>query len=354
VREGLAVAQRARLSYGACTEPGFQRRGKAPRFWYVDARGRRVESASQIARIRALALPPAWSDVWITPHPNAHLQATGRDVKGRKQYRYHPRWRAVRDEAKYHELAEFARCLPGLRQRVDRDLSRPETDKRKVVAAVVRLIEKTHARVGNDRYAVENGSFGLTTLEDRHAVPHRAGLELRFRAKGGKFVSMSVDDARLSRVVRRCRDLPGQRLFQYRDAAGKRRSVTSTDVNEYLREATGSNFTAKTFRTWAGTLWAALEFDRAEPWDSERGAKRSVARVIERVADRLGNTPAVCRKSYVDPNLVSAVLEGAFATLMKRARNHRVAGATREDAFAIALFEQLARRAGRRSERAAA
>jgi DNA topoisomerase-1 len=199
-------------------------------------------------------------------------------------------------------------------------------------------MEKTHARVGNDRYAVESGSYGLTTLQDRHARPMGRKLELRFRAKAGKFARVSIDDARLSRVVRRCRDLPGQRLFQYLDASGKQRAVTSSDVNEYIRQATGATFTAKTFRTWAGTLWAALSFDRCEPCVNQRAAKRTVARVLEGVAEKLGNTPAVCRKSYVHPNLVQAVMDGTFPELMRRAKKRRISGMRREDALTIALF----------------
>jgi DNA topoisomerase I len=354
-REGLRAARQASLRYNACTDPGFVRRGKAPHFWYVDARGRRLTNAAHLARIRALVLPPAWTDVWISADPRGHLQATGRDARGRKQYRYHARWRAVRDQAKYEELAEFARCLPKLRRRIDKDLERPGIDRTRVLAAVVSLIEKTHARVGNERYAAENGSYGLTTLQDRHARPLGRKLELRFRAKAGKFARVSIDDARLSRIVRRCQDLPGQRLFQYLDASGRQHAVTSNDVNRYIREATGSNFTAKTFRTWAGTLCAALTFDDCEPCRSERAAKRTVTRVLEGVAEQLGNTPAVCRKSYVHPNLIAAVMHGTFPALMRQARRRRVAGVSREDALAIALFEALAHgAAGARDQAAAA
>jgi DNA topoisomerase-1 len=335
------AARGAGLDYETSDGRGFQRRGKAPRFWYVRADGRRVTDPKQLVRIRALVLPPAWTDVWISANPRGHLQATGRDARGRKQYRYHTRWRTVRDEAKYDELAEFARRLPKLRRRLDRDMARSGVDKAKVVAALVTLIGEAHARVGNERYAVANGSYGLTTLRDRHVRVRRSALELRFRAKAGKFARVTIDDERLAKIVRRCRDLPGQRLFQYLDAAGKRHAVNSNDVNGYIREATGGNFSAKTFRTWAATLWAALAFEHAEAPRSDRAAKRAVARVIETVAAELGNTPAVCRKSYVHPNLVASVLEGTFPALMRRARRRRAAGIRREDALAITLFERL-------------
>jgi DNA topoisomerase I len=265
-------------------------------------------------------------------------------VKGRKQYRYHPKWRAVRDCAKFGELVAFAHRLPRLRRRVQRDLARPHLDKHKVLAAVVSLIEKTHARVGNDRYARDNGSFGITTLRDSHASKRGSKLELEFRAKSGKFARLAIDDARLARVVQHCRDIPGQRLFQYLDERGERRAVTSTDVNRYIHEVTGERFTAKTFRTWGGTLAAALLFDQVEPCSSATDAKRKINRVLAGVAERLGNTPAVCRKSYVHPQLLLSFEQGSLRAALGRAkRARRKRGLSREEAVMISMLESIAK-----------
>jgi DNA topoisomerase-1 len=332
------------LHYVSEASPGFRRQGRPSRFTYLTESGKVLGNPRQLERIRKLAIPPAWKDVWICADPDGHLQATGRDARGRKQYRYHQRWREVRDQAKYHQLAAFAHALPRLRRSIAADLARPGLDKRKVLATVVALIEKTHARVGNDRYSLENGSFGLTTLQDRHVRARGAHLELSFRAKGGKFARVSVDDQRLSRIVQRCRDIPGQRLFQYLDAKGQAHAITSTDVNDYIRRATGGEFTAKTFRTWAGTLAAALLLNDCPPCRSDREARRTLTRVLGAVADRLGNTPAVCRKSYVHPGLLSAFSDGRWQTLWRRARRAAARpGLSREEAAMVALFDCLPR-----------
>jgi DNA topoisomerase I len=336
------AARSANLTYVAADSAGFYRRGRPARFFYVAESGRVIRSARQLARIRALAIPPAWKEVWISSNPNGHLQATGRDARGRKQYRYHARWQSVRDHAKYQDLIEFAERLPRLRRVIARDLARPTLDKRKVLAVVVALIEKTHARIGNDRYRVENGSFGLTTLQDRHARKRGERLELRFRAKGGKFTQVAIDDARLARVVRRCRDIPGQRLFQYLDAAGKAHAISSTDVNDYIRDATGAEFTAKTFRTWAGSFAAARLLANCAPCRSNREIQRTLARVLEGVAEELGNTPAICRKSYVHPGILAAFSAGSWSRLWRLARRTRARrGLLRDEAVMIALFESL-------------
>jgi DNA topoisomerase-1 len=341
-RHARHAARVAKLHYVTPNAPGFFRRGTVGKFFYVTSEGETLRSPAHLARIRGLAIPPAWTDVWICRDPDGHLQATGRDVKGRMQYRYHPRWRNVRDQAKYEELVEFARRLPRLRRRLALDLARPRLDKRKVLAAVVSLMEKSHARVGNQRYLEENGSFGLTTLQDRHARAKGSHLELHFRAKSGKFAHISIDDARLTRIVMRCRDIPGQQLFQYIDHDGGHRAITSTDVNEYIRQAMGAEFTAKTFRTWAGTFSAALLLGDCEPCRSEREAKRTITRVLEGVAEQLGNTPAICRKSYVHPGLFTAFSSGDWPALWRRARRARArAGLAREEAVMVAIFEWL-------------
>ena len=260
--------------------------------------------------IRRLAIPPAWTDVWICSSRNGHLQATGRDARGRKQYRYHPRWRAQRDEAKYDRMLAFGKALPRIRRRVASDLHRPGLPRERVLAAVVRLLERTGVRVGNEEYARDNRSFGLTTLRDRHARVGSKRIRFRFRAKGGKAGEVEVSDARLARIVGRCQDLPGQELFAYMDEAGEVRSVGSSDVNDYVREISGHDFTAKDFRTWAATVRAARALAGRGPARSEARARSNVARAIEEVAEWLGNTPAVARKSYVDPSVIDAYLEG--------------------------------------------
>jgi DNA topoisomerase-1 len=271
-----------------------------------------MRDPAQRARIRALAIPPAWQDVWICPLPNGHLQATGRDSKGRKQYRYHTRWRVVRDEAKYGRMVAFAHSLGAIRASGERDLARPGLPREKVLATVVRLLEATLIRVGNEEYARHNGSYGLTTLRDSHVDVTGSKVEFRFRGKSGKDHVVGLQDRRLSRIVKRCQDMPGYELFQYLDRKGARHSIESADVNVYLRKVTGQDFTAKDFRTWAGTVLAACAFREMEPMPTPRRAKRNVLRAMESVAARLGNTPAICRKSYVHPAVVDAYLDGSL------------------------------------------
>lgn len=305
-------ARSAGLRYVSDDGPGLRRRRASRSFRYVDARGRPVRDPETLRRIKRLAIPPAWSDVWICPDPDGHIQATGRDARGRKQYRYHPRWRATRDDSKYHRMIAFAHALPAIRARVAADLGRPGLPREKVLAAVVRLLEATMIRVGNAEYSRANGSFGLTTLRDRHATIDGPELRFRFRGKSGIRHEVGLRDRRLARVVARCRDLPGQELFQYLDDDGRVHDVHSDDVNDYLRALGGQDFTAKDFRTWSGTVLAALALQEFEAFDSQAQARKNVVRAIEAVARRLGNTPSVCRKCYVHPAILESYLDGSM------------------------------------------
>lgn len=281
-------------------------------FRYVTADGEQVRDDAALERIRSLAIPPAWTDVWISPRANGHLQATGRDARGRKQFRYHARWTALRDENKYSRLVNFSKALPKIRRRVSRDLRRPGLDHDKVVATIVRLMERTFIRVGNEEYARQNGSYGLTTLRNRHAKVKGDTVHLFFKGKGGKEVEAAVSDRRVARVVRRLQELPGQELFEWVDPAGVRHSVSSQDVNEYLRAVTGEDITAKDFRTWAGTVLAATALKELAGFESTTDAKRRVISAIDRVARRLGNTRAVARRSYVHPAVVDSYMDGSL------------------------------------------
>jgi DNA topoisomerase I len=307
----VASAKAAGLRYVDDSQPGLHRRRAGKSFIVLDTRGRRVRDCETLRRVRHLAIPPAWTDVWICSSPDGHIQATGRDARGRKQYRYHPRWRTVRDETKYARALAFARALPALRARVEEDLGRPGLPREKVLATVVRLLETTFIRVGNEEYARHNKSFGLTTLRDDHVDVRGSTLRFNFRGKGGKRHEVGITDRRVARVVRRCQDLPGQELFQYVDDDGTRRTVDSADVNAYLREVTGEDFTAKDFRTWAGTVLAALALQELQVSPSATQAKKNVLRAVEAVARQLGNTPAICRKGYVHPGVIEAYMEGA-------------------------------------------
>jgi DNA topoisomerase-1 len=290
--------------------PGITRRRRGRGFQYVAPDGKTITGRAERRRIESLAIPPAWTDVWICPSPNGHIQATGRDARGRKQYRYHPRWREVRDETKYHRMAAFGRALPRIRRRVDRDMRRRSLSRDRVVATVVRLLDSTTIRVGNDEYARENRSFGLTTLRDRHVDVRGDRITFRFRGKGGRVHDVELEDPRVARVIRRCEELPGQDLFQYVDEDGRPVDVTSDDVNDYLREAAGDEFTAKDFRTWTGTVLAAWTLEELGGGDG--APKRQLVSAIEKVAEELGNTPAVCRSCYVHPDVIDAHLDGSL------------------------------------------
>ena len=322
----VETARSAGLRWVSDARAGWRRVRAGRGFKYVAADGRLLRDARVLSRIRALAIPPAWKDVWICPDPRGHIQATGRDARGRKQYRYHPRWREVRDETKYSRLLEFGCALPAIRARVDRDLARRGLPREKVLATVLRLLEKTLIRVGNEEYARANRSFGLTTLTDRHVKVRGGRIHFRFRGKSGKVHEFGIEDRGLSAIVKRIQDLPGQELFQYVDARGRRRSVGSGDVNAYLREVSGHDFTAKDFRTWAGTVRASFALAALPPPASQRQGKRLVKDAIGEVARRLGNTPAICRKSYVHPAVVESYLEGTLKPRLRaRVRLPRLA-----------------------------
>jgi DNA topoisomerase-1 len=309
----LETRRQAGLRFSSDARPGITRRRAGRGFSYRDVAERLVRDPEVLARIRSLAIPPAWTDVWICPWPNGHVQATGRDRRGRKQYRYHPDWHARRGAAKFDRMLAFADALPRLRARCDEDLARPGLPREKVLAAVVRLLELTLIRVGNDEYARLNRSFGLTTLRDRHARIEGAAIRFRFRGKSGLTHEVGLRDRRLARVVRHCQDLPGQELFQYVDDEGDVRDIASDDVNAYIRECTGGDFTAKDFRTWAGTVLAYRALRALQPGDDERDSRRNVVEAIRRTADHLGNTPAVARGSYVHPAILEAYLEGSLS-----------------------------------------
>ena len=305
------VARDARLRYVSDQKPGLQRKRNGTGFRYVTAKGKRANRAER-KRILALAIPPAWEQVWICPHPNGHLQATGRDAKGRKQYIYHPQWHAVRTETKFGRLAAFGRALPGIRRRVARDLRLRGLPREKVVAAVVRLLEQTHIRVGNPEYAEENQSFGLSTMRNRHVAVRGQRLAFRFRGKSGRFHRVDFANPRLARIVKRCQDLPGYDLFQYIDAAGEIHSITSEDVNDYLRTIAGEEFSAKDFRTWAGTIQAAQILRHHDGDDNEEPTEAALVAAADEVAAALGNTRAVCRKYYIHPAITDAYLDGTL------------------------------------------
>jgi DNA topoisomerase-1 len=310
---GLETAQSAGLRYVNDQDPGIRRAGRQGQFDYLDADGRQLRDPQLLERIRRLVIPPAWTDVWICPDPRGHIQAVGRDAKGRKQYRYHARWRAVRDEHKYHRMAAFGRALPKLRARIDADLAKPGLPREKVLAAAVRLLEITLIRVGNDEYAKANKTFGLTTLRKRHVRLTGAGAIFEFRGKSGKAHRTGFRNERLARVLRLCEELPGQRLFQYVDDEGVRRHVESEDVNEYLREALGDDFSAKDFRTWAATLSAARALCMEAAAEDHAPTKQTIVRCVKAVAGILGNTPAVCRSSYIHPLVFEAYEAGRLS-----------------------------------------
>jgi DNA topoisomerase I len=311
-------ARIAGLRYVTDRTPGIRRIGTGKTFRYINSIGRVIRDAATIGRIRSLTIPPAWTEVWVCPDPNGHLQAVGRDARRRKQYRYHPQWREVRDSTKFDRMAAFGKVLPKIRSRVRFDLKRPGLPREKVLATIVRLLETTLIRVGNEEYSKHNQSFGLTTLRNHHVAISGAKVNFYFRGKSGIKHEISVKDSDLAKIVRRLRDLPGYELFQYVDENGDTRSIGSTDVNEYLREISGEDFTAKEFRTWAGTVLAVQALCRCGPFNSQKRAKKNVNLAIERVAERLGNTVAVCRKCYIHPAVLDAYMEGRLVSLTRR------------------------------------
>ncbi len=309
--QGEAAAIAADLRHVSDDRPGITRRRSGRGFSYIAVDGSVVRDTASLRRIRALAVPPAWTNVWICPSPNGHIQATGRDARGRKQYRYHARWNEVRDATKYDRMVQFGGALPTIRARVDEDLARSGLPKEKVLAIIISLLEATVIRVGNEEYARENHSYGLTTMQNRHIAIDGSQMRFRFRGKSGKVHDISLSDRRLARMVQRCRDLPGQDLFQYRDDAGESQPIDSADVNEYLRCIAEQDFTAKDFRTWAGTLLAAEQLVPLRPADPAVPSKEVLVAAIAVVAERLGNTPAVCRKCYIHPAILNAYQDEA-------------------------------------------
>ena len=332
-------------------QPGIERRRRGDSFVYVGVDGKNIRNAAVRDRIRALAVPPAWTNVWICPDPRGHIQATGRDAKGRKQYRYHAAWRAHRDETKFDRLQAFADVLPQIRRRTNADLEQTGLPRNKVLATIVQLLEKSLIRVGNEEYARHNQSFGLTTLRSRHVRVNGGTLRFQFRGKSGVRHSVSVNDRRLARVVKQCRDLPGQELFQYLDETGDAQVVDSGDINGYLKEITGQDFTAKDFRTWSGTVLAATALREVPPPGTKRETDCNVNVAIEAVAGLLGNTPTVCRKSYVHPGVVDAYRDGTMAAVSSRKKAPaRIAGLRADEIALLALLKHLqARDAARRA-----
>ena len=315
--DAIEAARAARLRYVSDQEPGIRRRRAGKGYTFVDPSGARVTDPETLKRIKALAVPPAWTDVWICPRADGHIQATGRDARGRKQYRYHGRWQEVRDEGKYGRAIAFGEALPRIRERTEEHLALPGLPREKVLATVVRLLEKTLIRVGNEEYARVNGSVGLTTMRDGHVQVDGSRLRFEFRGKSGVEHCVDVRDRRLATLVKRCQDLPGELLFQYEDGDGQRHSVGSGDVNAYLHEIAGEEFTAKDFRTWAGTVLAARTLAALDHAETETEAKRGVVRAVETVAGQLGNTPAVCRKCYIHPAVLEAHLDGSLVTCLR-------------------------------------
>jgi DNA topoisomerase-1 len=303
-------AREAHLRYTSDDAPGFHRKRQRAGFTYLDEKGRTVRDRLTLNRIQHLVIPPAWKEVWISPHENGHLQASGRDARGRKQYRYHDRWRLHRDESKFHRILSFARMLPKIRRKVGRGLSLQGMPREKVLATVVKLLESSLIRVGNEEYARDNKSYGLTTMKNRHARISRGQIRFTFRGKSGKYHEVRVRNRRLAAIVKRCQDLPGQELFVYQDENGEPHSLTSQDVNDYLHSIAGDEFTAKDFRTWAGTVLAATALREFKKVTRKNEAKRNIVTAIEAVARMLGNTPAVCRKCYIHPQILDLYLGG--------------------------------------------
>lgn len=336
--ERRRTAGHAQLRYVCCADAGIQRKKRGRGFVYLTPHGKRVTSKAELERIRKLAIPPAWTDVWICTHAHGHLQATGFDARGRKQYRYDARWRKARDDVKYHDLQAFAELLPQLRKRLAQDLAGAGLSREKVLATVVSLMAQTGVRVGNDRYAAQNGSFGLTTLLDRHARLTGSRVVLAFRGKGGKPYRAQVRDRTLSKLVRRCRDIPGQRLFQYLDASGSACWIDSGDVNRYVQALGDERVTAKTFRTWLASVAALSALRSQRPLGASQSArKRQLNTALSEVAERLGNTLAICRKSYVHPALMKSFLEGSLPAREQTRRR----GLNADECDLLAVLERL-------------
>lgn len=353
LNDPVKAARAGGLRYVSDEHPGITRERNGTGFRYRDPRRKFIHDRAVLSRIKALAVPPAWREVWICTDANGHLQATGRDKRARKQHRYHRRWREVRDETKYTRMIAFARALPKIRRRVDRDLRFRGLPRNKVLATVVRLLEVSAIRIGNPEYARENASFGLTTMRNRHVDVKGAALRFHFRGKAGKWHEINIHDRRLAKIVRCCQELPGQELFQYIDEEGRCQNVKSGDVNDYLREITGKDFTAKDFRTWCGTVLGARHLQEVDRVASQIEAKKQLAAAIEEVADRLGNTPAVCRRCYMHPEVINAYLEGTLSAALKRCaeQGNGVSRGLRAEEAVLLLFLQQRLQKNREPER---
>ena len=342
------AAESARLRYVTDARSGIKRRKSGAGFTYVRVDGSRLKERDVLARIKSLGIPPAWSHVWICPFADGHIQATCRDAKGRKQYRYHPGFREIRESTKYEHVVAFAKALPGIRAQVRDHMAMRGLPRAKVLATVVHLLETTLARVGNGDYAKQNKSYGLTTLKNRHVAVDGNEVRFRFTGKSGKQWSLRVKDRRIAKIIRACQELPGQELLQYVDDEGKPQDITSSDVNEYLKEITGKNITAKDFRTWAGTVLAAMALNDVKAFDSNAEAKRNVRAALEKVAARLGNTPTICRKCYVHPEVLTSYLDGNLVLEIKSAVDEelhdQLEGLKPEEAAVLAMLRgRLAR-----------
>jgi DNA topoisomerase I len=344
------AAESAGLRYVCDDRPGIRRRKSGTGFAYARADGTRLDERDVLKRIKSLAIPPAWSDVWICPYGNGHIQATGRDAKGRKQYRYHPRFRAVRESTKYEHVVAFADALPSIRTKVNEHMALRGLPREKVLATVVHLLETTLIRVGNDDYAKQNNSYGLTTLKNRHVAVDGSEVRFRFTGKSGKQWVLRVRDRRIAKIIRACQELPGQELLQYVDDEGNAQDVTSSDVNAYLKQISGKDITAKDFRTWAGTVLAAMALNELRSFDSSAQGKRNLRTAIEKVAAQLGNTPTICRKCYVHPEVFNSYLDGNLVLEIKSKVENQLrddlAGLKPEEAAVLALLRsRLAREA---------
>jgi DNA topoisomerase-1 len=336
----VADAKAAGLRYVSDQMPGIRRISRGKHFAYIAPDGTEINDEDELKRIRAIAMPPAYTDVWICPIANGHLQGTGRDKRGRKQYRYHKSFREIRDETKYGRMLAFAQALAKIRKRVETDLALPGLPREKVLAAVVQVLETTAIRIGNDEYAKENNSYGLTTLQNRHAKIDGSTVRFTFRGKSGLRHAIDLQDRRLAKIVRECQELPGQQLFEYIDDDGTTRAVDSADVNEYIREISGDEFSAKDFRTWLGTVTCAMLLANEQAQETQSERKTRLVEVIKDVARRLGNTPAVCRKCYVHPDIVDAYMEYGC---LKPQRKARCQGLQPEELFVLALLRERAK-----------
>ncbi|MBD2094528.1 DNA topoisomerase IB [Trichocoleus sp. FACHB-591] len=344
ITDPVQSAQVAGLRYVNDDSPGIQRQPRGKGFVYLNIDGKIIRDRQEIQRIESLAIPPAYKDVWICPFANGHIQATGRDAKGRKQYRYHSLWRQVRDQTKFTRLIAFSDALPTLRERVDHDLGLRGLSREKVLATVVRLLETTCIRVGNETYARTNRSFGLTTMRCQHVDISGTTLRFKFRGKSGVDHDIQISDRRLARIIKRCQEIPGYELFQYLDDAGQSQCIDSGAVNTYLQEITKQDFTAKDFRTWSGTVMAALELDAMGPFQSQTQAKKNINQAIKNVAAHLGNRPATCRKYYVHPAILDAYLDGSLISTLEKAMQQPASDSAYalnpEEMAVVAILEQ--------------